>query len=867
MPDGSAFAGRVEADAAAIGNFADALFRYADPGTYASLRAFRDDVTEVFRISPHEIGDSLDSLTAAAGRLATLAANHAAFPVVFAPPVATFTNASGAKEEDLANGLALSVECDATPIAARERLEALIGPATVIVASGGEWTNPTTGEIEPKLHLHWRLTEPTREASDHARLKLARTLATALVGGDASNKPIVHPIRWPGSWHRKRAPRLARIEALHADREIDLADALQRLKDAADAAGVGSTAKAAGDGSTGTGEARDTAELVRAILTAEDYHAPLATLAMRFLKAGTADAQAVVLLRGIMLAIPEAQRDMKDGQPQPGRWQARFDDIPRAVSTARAKIGERSNATPEQPGGAWPDPLDFLADADMTGVPELRAEHLPDALAGFAFDTAGRMGVDPAAVALTGLVALASVMHDDWRLQPKARDEDWTEQPRIWGAIVGDPSILKTPVLKATTKPIDRLDAEARDRHAAAMRAWKEQVAALKAEKVPPEGWPAQPRLDRYVVEGTTVEALSEALRDDAEARQRAPADKVLVRQDEMSEWLASFDRYRSGGRGGGDRGAYVRLYNGGVHNVDRIGRGSFAIPNWSACVVGGIQPGPIQQVARDAADDGLLQRFCYCVPGRQNRGEDREPDAQARERYAALFKALTVLHPPKYLSGEPHVVKLHAEAHQWRERMNDLVEAMSALPDTSTRLKSAFGKWFGLFARLTLVFHLVDIADAHAQGRQAPPMMIVTPETAGKVASYMRDILLPHLLRAEAVMFASNQTGHARWIAGFILSRGEERITVRDIVRAYGALRAPEHRRELNSVMESLEAVGWLRAEPQDVPGKPPVAWAVNPTIHKVFAARAAIEREARQAAKQKAIEAMQRFRQEARR
>jgi hypothetical protein len=32
-------------------------------------------------------------------------------------------------------------------------------------------------------------------------------------------------------------------------------------------------------------------------------------------------------------------------------------------------------------------------------------------------------------------------------------------------------------------------------------------------------------------------------LRDDMDAKQRAPAGKVLVRQDEMSEWLGSFDR------------------------------------------------------------------------------------------------------------------------------------------------------------------------------------------------------------------------------------------------------------------------------------------------------------------------------------
>ena len=54
------------------------------------------------------------------------------------------------------------------------------------------------------------------------------TLATKLVGGDDTNKSIVHPIRWPGSWHRKRTPRLAKIVASSDDNEIDLAEAVER---------------------------------------------------------------------------------------------------------------------------------------------------------------------------------------------------------------------------------------------------------------------------------------------------------------------------------------------------------------------------------------------------------------------------------------------------------------------------------------------------------------------------------------------------------------------------------------------------------------------------------------------------------------
>ena len=134
-----------------------------------------------------------------------------------------------------AKASALSVECDQRPAKARQTLEALLGPATAVVASGGEWTNPETGEIEPKVHLHWRLKKPTTTTEEHDLLEEARELATKLVGGDGTNISIVHPIRWPGSWHRKGTPRLAKIVA-SSDNEIDLAEAVERLRDASGAA-------------------------------------------------------------------------------------------------------------------------------------------------------------------------------------------------------------------------------------------------------------------------------------------------------------------------------------------------------------------------------------------------------------------------------------------------------------------------------------------------------------------------------------------------------------------------------------------------------------------------------------------------------
>src|SRR3954470_24637740 len=85
-------------------------------------------------------------------------------------------------------------------------------------------------------------------------------------------------------------------------------------------------------------------------------------------------------------------------------------DDPDAFNAAQRENVREHPGVARRKAEGWPEPIDFLAEAEMTGVPELRAEHLPEALHPFVADTAARMGVDPAAVALTALASLASVM-------------------------------------------------------------------------------------------------------------------------------------------------------------------------------------------------------------------------------------------------------------------------------------------------------------------------------------------------------------------------------------------------------------------------------------------------------------------------
>src|SRR5262245_57989756 len=325
-------------DRGGIEKFVNAMFRHVGSEGFVSLRSFYDDRNERFRILAVSLKGGLEFLSEAAADEAYRAANNGTRPVVFAPPISVFLTGDNAKQENLLKGPALSVECDQRPQEAVAALEKILGPATVVVRSGGLWTDPATGEIFDKLHIHYRLSKPA-QGEALVRLKHARVLATGIVGGDASNKPIVHPIRWPGSWHRKNAPKLCKIESLNPELEIDLDTAIASLEAAAATMGSkqkeSKEGKKAGNGTSGEG---DWGLLIGEVLTSKSFHEPLVRLAMKLLVAGLKDAAAVNFLRGLMKSA---------AGPRDDRWQARHDDIPRAVSTAREKIGGETAAGAE----------------------------------------------------------------------------------------------------------------------------------------------------------------------------------------------------------------------------------------------------------------------------------------------------------------------------------------------------------------------------------------------------------------------------------------------------------------------------------------------------------------------------------------
>lgn len=166
---------------------------------------------------------------ARAAQLATkIARRPAVKAAVFAPPVCLFDETGRAGAANVFACPVIMVDLDASPLIGRRSLEELLGPATLVVASGGRWTGPD-GNTEDKLHLYWRLSSPAVDESEKALLRGVRAKAAKLVDADTTAVPLSHPLRWPGSWHTKAEPRLCRIIDGNDAAEIDLADAAARL--------------------------------------------------------------------------------------------------------------------------------------------------------------------------------------------------------------------------------------------------------------------------------------------------------------------------------------------------------------------------------------------------------------------------------------------------------------------------------------------------------------------------------------------------------------------------------------------------------------------------------------------------------------
>ena len=296
---------------------------------------------------------------------------------------------------------------------------------------------------------------------------------------------------------------------------------------------------------------------------------------------------------------------------------------------------------------------------ELPPVMALPFEALPPRIRDFVADTAERMQCPPDFVAVSAICALSAVIGNKVRVRPKAND-DWEVVPNVWGAIIGRPSAMKSPSMKAALAPLHALEASYREQFEGEREHYQAELeladiaarsakdAAKKAHKAGNadlalqtlrDGMqqPDQPTRKRLVVNDTTMEKLADLMNEN-------PAG-LLLERDELAGWLARMSRDDAKA----ERAFYLECFDGnGSFTVDRIGRGTIDVHSTTLAIIGGIQPSKIAPLIRGAIngseDDGLIQRFQLTVwpdVGSAWEYRDRQRSQVAHENYKTLFTEL----------------------------------------------------------------------------------------------------------------------------------------------------------------------------------------------------------------------------------
>jgi hypothetical protein len=333
-----------------------------------------------------------------------------------------------------------------------------------------------------------------------------------------------------------------------------------------------------------------------------------------------------------------------------------------------------------------------------------------------------------------------------------------------------------------------------------------------------------RPKHTRVRIEDATPEAVQPIMRD-------SPNGVLLVR-DELSGWFGMIDKYSGRGGGGADRGFWLSAFNGGLYTWDRVGRGSGVIENLSISMLGGIQEDLLRKLAMDGTDDGLLQRINPIILRGAVMGRDEQ---SSQDRYDDLVTQLHTKLPDFFNEMQFDDDALEIRKNLEQDHIN-LVDGYMAV--NNRKLASHLGKYNGTFARLSLLWHCIENVNERWPSN-------ISAKTAQRAADFLHKFMLPHA-RAFYVGVMGNSDIHDRLlsVAGYILARGLERITNRDVQRGDNTMRGLNPR-EIENVFSHLDACNWI----SKVQGKRfnEVHWIVNPEVHRRFATRAKEEAERR--------------------
>jgi len=451
--------------------------------------------------------------------------------------------------------------------------------------------------------------------------------------------------------------------------------------------------------------------------------------------------EAAMAVNGV-LVIP----DFGDNRPY---WATDFNDLAKlhgaeAVKLSLLSASEKGKAQhqPDQNNSAQIDPgASFISPEPLPSLPNVKAfdyAYLPTTLCNYVKDISERMQCPTDFAAVGVLVMIVGIVGRKVGIRPM-KNNDWTVIPNLWGAVVGNSGIMKSPTLNDVLMPIKKLQAQAFEKFDNENAEYETNAELVKIQKSvdkskarkalkgnnsadalkilnPDETSDAEnepPVLKRYMTNNASYQALGELLRENPNG--------LLVEADELVGLLKQLD---ANGQEVA-RSFYLTAADGNQpYTFDRIMRGKgLHIDALCLSIIGGIQLGVLAEYVRQATGggvgaDGLLQRFGLMVYPDINpewQEVDRFPNKEARESVTKLAEKMDGLKPFEIgteqdpYGGVPFL-RFDDEAQalfsEWRGELEKRLRSGEDHP----AIVSHLSKYRKLIPSLALLFHLCDI-------------------------------------------------------------------------------------------------------------------------------------------------------------
>jgi hypothetical protein len=444
-------------------------------------------------------------------------------------------------------------------------------------------------------------------------------------------------------------------------------------------------------------------------------------------------------------------------------------------------------------------PKDILR---KTVVAPFSFDEVPRPIADLAREFSSATGFDRSGIIVAATVAAASVIDDRYQLAVNAAS-NWFESARLWAVLIGAPSAGKTPTIRCASDAIKRM-------HDMAVAQWLHEI-----KDEPPETCPPRPAL---YTSDATIPALSDRLRDNPRG--------ILMLTEEFSSWIGGIDS-ADRGEAATNRGHWLQLYDGGGHQIDRVGRGSFLVPNWGASVLAACTPAGLRQHMRQLPDDGLIHRFIPVVmssPDLDAVGDCRDAVNAWAEALRWLYEKSTANAPTPPCEFSPEAAAIFQQEHRAQRVLTDQTS------EFSPAFASHLGKFGGMLARVALVFHLLS---DNPRGR-------VSADTLRTAIRFMHRVRQHSNAMFEGILGASPAWTLARSLARSIVADASCITTVgRDWMTQHcGAFRKESDDHVKREAVRILEDADWLEAKIGKMSyGGWPRQWTVHERLFDMFA------------------------------